>query len=83
MKDWVNMSLSNMRNNIDSKKSSMKNVGMPNQYQKDEINIDNVKINNNDSDVKKILRQEGIYNIRVMEDFITIINKNKKLCHII
>ena len=82
MKEWVEMSLSNMRNKVSSKKKNMSNVGMPNQYQKDSITISGVNLDNHDTDTNKILRQEGIYNIKVLEDLITTINKNKQLCHI-
>ena len=82
MKDWVEMSLSNMRYRVDSKKKNMNAVGMPNQYQKEKITISGVKLDNHDTDTNKILRQEGIYNIKVLEDLITTINKNKQLCHI-
>ena len=82
MKDWVDMSLSNMRDGVENKKKNMSNVGMPNQYQKEKITIDSVKIDNHDTDTNKILRQEGIYNIKVLDDLITTINKNKQLCHI-
>ena len=82
MKDWVEISLSNMRDGVENKKKSMSNVGMPNQYQKEKITISGVKLDNHDTDTNKILRQEGIYNMKVMEDLITIIDKNKQLCHI-
>ena len=82
MKDWVEMSLSNMRYRVDSKKKNMNAVGMPNQYQKEKITISGVKLDNHDTDTNKILRQEGIYNIKVLEDLITTINKNKQLCRI-
>ena len=82
MKEWVEMSLSNMRDGVENKKKNMSNVGMPNQYQKEKITIDSVKIDNHDTDTNKILRQEGIYNIKVLDDLITTINKNKQLCHI-
>lgn len=80
MKKWVQSKLDDMRNNIESKKKNMKNVGMPNQYQKDKIRVPNAKIDNHDTDTNKILRQEGIYRIKVLDDLITEINKNKKLC---
>tara|TARA_R110000803_G_scaffold151838_1_gene216876 strand:- start:149 stop:640 length:492 start_codon:yes stop_codon:yes gene_type:complete len=83
MKEWVKSKLDDMRNNVSSKKKNMKNVGMPNQYQKDKISIGNVKIDTHDSDTNKILRQEGIYSIKVLDDLITEINKNKKLWHIL
>tara|TARA_R110002153_G_scaffold80401_5_gene204472 strand:- start:3112 stop:3603 length:492 start_codon:yes stop_codon:yes gene_type:complete len=83
MREWVKSKLDDMRNNISSKKKNMKNVGMPNQYQKDKISIGNVKIDTHDSDTNKILRQEGIYSIKVLDDLITEINKNKKLWHIL
>jgi hypothetical protein len=80
MKTWVQSKLDDMRNNIESKKKNMKNVGMPNQYQKDKIRLPNPKIDNHDTDTNKILRQEGIYRIKVLDDLITEINKNKELC---
>ncbi len=83
MREWVKSKLDDMRNNISSKKKNMKNVGMTNQYQKDKISIGNVKIDTHDSDTNKILRQEGIYSIKVLDDLITEINKNKKLWHIL
>lgn len=82
MKTWVQSKLDDMRNNIESKKKNMKNVGMPNQYQKDKIRVPNTKIDNHDTDTNKILRQEGIYRIKVLDDLITEINKNKELCRI-
>lgn len=82
MKDWVDISLSNMRDGVENKKKSMSNVGMPNQHQKEKITISGVKLDSHDTDTNKILRQEGIYNMKVMEDLITIIDKNKQLCHI-
>ncbi len=82
MKTWVQSKLDDMRDSIESKKKNMKNVGMSNQYQKDKIRLPNAKINNHDSDTNKILRQEGIYRIKVLDDLITEINKNKQLCRI-
>ena len=82
MKEWVQSKLDDMRDSIESKKKNMKNVGMSNQYQKDKIRLPNAKINNHDSDTNKILRQEGIYRIKVLDDLITEINKNKQLWHI-
>ena len=82
MKEWVQSKLDDMRDSIESKKKNMKNVGMSNQYQKDKIRLPNAKINNHDSDTNKILRQEGIYRIKVLDDLITEIDKNKQLWHI-
>tara|TARA_R110001592_G_scaffold247028_2_gene509026 strand:- start:8618 stop:9109 length:492 start_codon:yes stop_codon:yes gene_type:complete len=82
MKDWVEMSLSNMRDGVENNKKTMSNIGMPNRYQKEKLSISGVKLDNHDSDTNKILRHEGIYSIKVMEDLITIIDKNKQLCHI-
>lgn len=82
MRGWVQSKLDDMRDNVSSKKKNMKNIGMSNQYQKDKIGISSVKIDTHDSDMNKILRQEGIYRIKVLDDLITEINKNKKLCHI-
>ena len=65
-----------------NKKKNMNAVGMPNQYQKEKITISGVKLDSHDTDTNKILRQEGIYNIKVLEDLIITINKNKQLCRI-
>ena len=81
MKEWVSSKLEDMRDNIESKKKNMKNIGMNNQYQKDNpTSIGGVKVDDHDSDTNKILRQEGIYRIKVLDDLITEINKNKELC---
>jgi len=83
MKEWVCSKLDDMRNNINSKKKNMSAVGMPNQYQKEKIRLPNAKIDNHDTDNNKILRQEGIYNKKVLDDLITTIDKNKELWHTI
>jgi len=80
MKSWVETKLGDMRGNSENKKEVMSAIGMPNQYQKDKIRLPNAKIDNHDSDTNKILRQEGIYRIKVLNDLITEINKNKELC---
>lgn len=80
MKDWVQTKLDDMRDNIDSKKKNMSAVGMNNQYQKEKIDVPNAKIDSHDTDTNKILRHEGIYRIKVLNDLITEINKNKELC---
>jgi hypothetical protein len=80
MKEWVNKTLERARNDLKGKKKSMKDVGMDNQYIKTHSK-DGVKIDPHDSDTKKILRQEGIYNIGMMESFINIVDKNKELWH--
>jgi hypothetical protein len=82
MKEWVCSKLDDMRNNIKGTKKSMSDIGMPNRYQKEKISLPNPKINNHDTDTNKILRQEGIYNKKVLDDLITIIDKNKKIWHI-
>ena len=80
MKSWVQSKLDNMRSGVDSKKKNMSAVGMPNQYQKEKISLPNPKNDTHDTDTNKILRQEGIYRIKVLDDLITEINKNKELC---
>ena len=80
MKSWVQSKLDNMRSGVDSKKKNMSAVGMPNQYQKEKIGLPNPKNDTHDTDTNKILRQEGIYRIKVLDDLITEINKNKELC---
>jgi hypothetical protein len=81
MKTWINTELDDMRSNISSKKKTMHDIGMNNQYQKQNpTSIGDVGIKSHDSDTNKILRQEGIYRIKVLNDLITEINKNKELC---
>lgn len=80
MKDWVNISLNDMRMDVEGKKKAMSSVGMPNQHIKTHSK-DGVRIDPHDSDVKKILRQEGIYNIGIVDSLINEIYKNKKLWH--
>ena len=80
MKNWVHTKLSDMRSKVQSKKDNMSSIGMTNQYQKDKIRLPKVKIDSHDSDTNKILRQEGIYRIKVLDELITEINKNKELC---
>lgn len=80
MKSWVDTKLTDMRKRVSGKKDAMSSIGMPNQYQKDKISLPSVKIDSHDTDTNKILRQEGIYNIKVLNDLITEINKNKELC---
>lgn len=79
MKAWVEKTLKDIRQDIEGKKKAMKDIGMPNQYQKTHSK-DGVKIDPHDSDTDKLLRQEGIYNIEVMESLIRTIDKNKELC---
>jgi len=80
MKEWVNKTLDTARNDLKGKKKAMSDVGMDNQHIKTHSK-DGVRINPHDSDTNKILRQEGIYNIGMMESFINIIDKNKELWH--
>jgi hypothetical protein len=79
MKDWVDKTLKDARKNIEGKKKAMKDTGMDNQYIKTHSK-DGVKIDPHDSDTNKILRQEGIYNMGIMENLIKTIDKNKQLC---
>lgn len=80
MKEWVNSALEDARQNIKGKKTSMSDIGMDNQFI-DDHSKDGVRIDSHDSDVKKILRKEGIYNMGIMNDLINTINKNKQLWH--
>jgi hypothetical protein len=81
MKNWIEHTLNKARQSIKGKQDAMSDVGMKNQYQKEKIG-GNVRIDTekHDSDTNKILRQEGIYNMRLMENLITTIDKNRKLC---
>jgi len=80
MKNWVDLSLNNAREGVKNIKKSMNNIGMTSNS--DLKNLPSIKMDNkkHDTDTNKILRQEGIYNMRLMENLITIIDKNKKLC---
>lgn len=80
MKSWVEKTLSHARNDLSGKKKAMSDVGMENQYI-DTHTKDGIRLDTHDTDTDKILRQEGIYNIGMMESFINIIDKNKKLWH--
>ncbi len=80
MKSWVDKTLKDARQNIEGKKKAMKDTGMPNQYQKTHSK-DGVKMDSHDSDTNKILRQESIYSIGIMENLIKTIDKNKELWH--
>lgn len=80
MKNWVTTTLDNARTKIQNSKNSKDTIGMS--EPSDIRNSTSVRIDSkeHDSDTNKILRQEGIYNMRLMENLITIIDKNKKLC---
>lgn len=80
MKSWVEKILSHARNDLSGKKKAMSDVGIENQYI-DTHSKDGIKFDTHDTDTNKILRQEGIYNIGIMESFINIIDKNKELWH--
>lgn len=79
MKNWVQETLDDARGNSNNTEKSMNDIGMS---AKSDFNpkINKIDTEKHDSDTKKILRNEGIYNMRLMEDLITIIDKNKKLC---
>jgi hypothetical protein len=80
MKKWVDYTLDKARKGLEGKKKAMSDVGMDNQYIKNHSK-DGVRIDPHDSDTNKILRQEGIYNIGIMESLIKTIDKNKELWH--
>jgi len=77
MKNWVEDILSNARQKIKGTKDSMDNIGIPGKVEVPNVRIDNKE---HDTETNKILRQEGIYNMRLLENLITIFDKNKKLC---
>jgi len=78
MKNWIQHTLDNARQKSKGTSDTMKNIGMDTEVEK----IPNLKIDSkeHDTDTNKILRQEGIYNMRLLENLITIFDKNKKLC---
>ncbi len=78
MKKWVQSVLDDARQKSKGTKDSLEAIGMDTETEK----LPSVKIDSkeHDSDTNKILRQEGIYNMRLLENLITIFDKNKKLC---
>lgn len=80
MKNWVNSTLNDARDGVKNVKNSMSDIGMVSKSDLKNMPSNRIDIKKHDSDTNKILRQEGIYNMRLMEDLITTINKNKKLC---
>ena len=80
MKEWVQRHLNNMRDGVESKKKNMDAIGASSQNQKDDLKVSKINTDSHDTDTNKILRQEGIYRIKVLDDLITEINKNKELC---
>ncbi len=79
MKQWVYEKLDHLRNGVNYRKKNMDSIGVVD-INNDKIKISGVKIDNHDTDTNKILRQEGIYRIKVLDELITEINKNKELC---
>jgi hypothetical protein len=78
MKEWVNNTLNTARDNISGGKKIKNQTNMiGNHYQKDSL------INKTKKEISintKNLKQEGIYEIGIMENIISIFNKNKELC---
>ena len=76
MKDWVNRRLKEARDGIESKKKSMKDVGMDNQYQKDQsLDVPSAMSDPHKSELKKIMGEE----LNRINNLITHIENNKKL----
>lgn len=80
MKQWVQKTLDDARQGIKGKENAMKSIGMGDHYQDKKIGISNVGGKTHDTDTNKILRQEGIYSLGILNDLITTIDKNKELC---
>jgi len=80
MKNWVNKTLTHARDGIKNIDNTMSDVGMPDKLNTKDLKVSRVNTQSRDSETNKILRQEGIYNMRLMENLITTINKNKRLC---
>jgi len=76
VKNWINSRLEDARHEIDTKKSQMKDIGMDNQYQKDQsLKVPTGKIGSNASELNKIMGEE----IFILNNLITEIKNNKKL----
>jgi len=88
MKGWVNDTLYRAREAIKNPKNAKMNVGMSNQFQDtyttDSMSTDSLKIKKQkvSSSSKKISNNKGIYEIKVMENFINIFEENKKMWQI-
>jgi len=78
MKKWVQGVLDNARQKSKGTDDSLEAIGID--REKDKLPSVRIDSEEHDSDTNKILRQEGIYNMRLLEDLITIFDKNKKLC---
>jgi hypothetical protein len=82
MKQWVEETLENLRQDVYGKKKIMSDIGMENQFNKthtrDNLDITDTHSSTND----KNLRNENIYyNINMINNLINKINKNKQLWH--
>lgn len=79
MKHFVNKTLEDARRNIENPKKVKNDTGMVgNHYQKNSF-MNNIKKDVKISTKPKTLRQEGIYEIGIMENIINIFDKNKQL----
>jgi len=87
MKGWVNDTLYKAREGIKNPKDVKMKSGMSNQFQdthtKDGISTNDVKIKKQkvSSSSRKISDNKGIYEIKIMENIISIFDKNKQLWH--
>jgi hypothetical protein len=87
MKGWVSDTLYKARESIKNPKDVKMKTGMSNQFQdtytQDGVSTDSLKIKNKkvSSSSRKISDNKGIYEIKIMENIISIFDKNKQLWH--
>jgi hypothetical protein len=79
VKNWVNSRLKDARDGIENKKKSMKDIGMDNQYQKDQsTRVTKPTVDTHKSELKKTMGESEINKVK---NLITIIENNKRLWH--
>jgi hypothetical protein len=82
VKNWVDETLGDLRQDVYGKKKIMSDIGMENQFTKSHTK-DNLDITDtHTSTTDKIFKNENIYyNINMIDELINKINKNKQLWH--
>jgi hypothetical protein len=75
VKTWINSKLEHARDEIHGKKEKLKDIGMTNQFQKDQdLSVPSGKIGSHTSELKKVMGEE----LKKINYIITEIKNNKK-----
>lgn len=75
VKTWINTKLEDAREDIKGKKEKLKDIGMSNQFQKNQdLSVPSGKIGSNTSQLNKIMGEE----LSILNKIITEIKHNKK-----